>query len=319
MLNVDAEISQSSHCSALVFDDPVCSLDHGYKENIAKRLVSESQKRYREQAQIYQNQLRAYVVKDDKGEFSEYNYRIYTSISDYQRKIEEFSIPTPVNLDDVIKQTQEAQKIVEARVKKFDNDTEIKLDAEGKIVYYKDSSGVETNFNDSISRPILVDNEGNQIKDLTSVNKTEIHIVSFDGKDAIITEVGEKIQLTKEEDKQVQKAKDEIANKNTTPSQAEVNQSRASEKKLSDIIEYSPEMSLLALKQNVIKEAQNLAEYYKNGDKKTKGYGVVDDKEMADMLKKLGKDFKNLGVSFEGTEKSVQIVLNGNEIGQIQR
>ena len=37
-----AELSLSSHQSALVFDDPVSSLDHGHRELIAKRLVRES-------------------------------------------------------------------------------------------------------------------------------------------------------------------------------------------------------------------------------------------------------------------------------------
>ncbi len=37
-----AELSQASHASTLVFDDPVSSLDHGHKEGTAKRLVKES-------------------------------------------------------------------------------------------------------------------------------------------------------------------------------------------------------------------------------------------------------------------------------------
>lgn len=38
-----AELSQASHSSTLVFDDPVSSLDHLHKENTAKRLIKESQ------------------------------------------------------------------------------------------------------------------------------------------------------------------------------------------------------------------------------------------------------------------------------------
>lgn len=38
-----AELSQASHKSALVFDDPVSSLDHKRREDIAKRLVREAQ------------------------------------------------------------------------------------------------------------------------------------------------------------------------------------------------------------------------------------------------------------------------------------
>ena len=40
-----AELSQSSHQSALVFDDPVSSLDHWHRERIANRLVDEVKKR----------------------------------------------------------------------------------------------------------------------------------------------------------------------------------------------------------------------------------------------------------------------------------
>jgi hypothetical protein len=40
-----AELSQSSHHSTLVFDDPVCSLDHHYRSRIAGRLVKEAKVR----------------------------------------------------------------------------------------------------------------------------------------------------------------------------------------------------------------------------------------------------------------------------------
>ncbi|MDP3654293.1 MAG: AAA family ATPase [Rhodoferax sp.] len=40
-----SELSQASHQSALVFDDPVSSLDHWHREKIAKRLVAEAEKR----------------------------------------------------------------------------------------------------------------------------------------------------------------------------------------------------------------------------------------------------------------------------------
>ncbi|MBU0676973.1 MAG: AAA family ATPase [Verrucomicrobia bacterium] len=40
-----AELSQASHQSALVFDDPVCSLDHQHQARIAERLARESQTR----------------------------------------------------------------------------------------------------------------------------------------------------------------------------------------------------------------------------------------------------------------------------------
>lgn len=40
-----AELSQASHQSALVFDDPVSSLDHWYRERIAARVVEESKAR----------------------------------------------------------------------------------------------------------------------------------------------------------------------------------------------------------------------------------------------------------------------------------
>ncbi|MDX2035352.1 MAG: AAA family ATPase [Isosphaeraceae bacterium] len=40
-----AELSQSSHSSTLVFDDPVSSLDHHHRERIAARLVEESSRR----------------------------------------------------------------------------------------------------------------------------------------------------------------------------------------------------------------------------------------------------------------------------------
>jgi ABC-type cobalamin/Fe3+-siderophores transport system ATPase subunit len=40
-----AELSQAAHRSALVFDDPVCSLDHSYQERIAGRLAEESKTR----------------------------------------------------------------------------------------------------------------------------------------------------------------------------------------------------------------------------------------------------------------------------------
>jgi hypothetical protein len=39
------ELSQASHKSSLVFDDPVSSLDHWYRHNIAMRLVNESKTR----------------------------------------------------------------------------------------------------------------------------------------------------------------------------------------------------------------------------------------------------------------------------------
>ncbi|WP_422929734.1 AAA family ATPase [Singulisphaera sp. PoT] len=40
-----AELSQATHASALVFDDPVSSVDHRHRERIARRLVSEAQLR----------------------------------------------------------------------------------------------------------------------------------------------------------------------------------------------------------------------------------------------------------------------------------
>jgi hypothetical protein len=40
-----AELSQASHNSALVFDDPVSSLDHWHRQNIADRLVEEAKNR----------------------------------------------------------------------------------------------------------------------------------------------------------------------------------------------------------------------------------------------------------------------------------
>jgi ABC-type hemin transport system ATPase subunit len=40
-----SELSQASHQSALVFDDPVSSLDHSYRERIAERLATESKSR----------------------------------------------------------------------------------------------------------------------------------------------------------------------------------------------------------------------------------------------------------------------------------
>jgi energy-coupling factor transporter ATP-binding protein EcfA2 len=40
-----AELSQSSHQSTLIFDDPVSSLDHSYRRNVAARLVDESKSR----------------------------------------------------------------------------------------------------------------------------------------------------------------------------------------------------------------------------------------------------------------------------------
>lgn len=40
-----SELSQASHQSALVFDDPVSSLDHWHREKIAERLVAESKQR----------------------------------------------------------------------------------------------------------------------------------------------------------------------------------------------------------------------------------------------------------------------------------
>lgn len=40
-----SELSQASHQSALVFDDPVSSLDHWHREKIAKRLVAEAELR----------------------------------------------------------------------------------------------------------------------------------------------------------------------------------------------------------------------------------------------------------------------------------
>ncbi|MGA2441459.1 MAG: AAA family ATPase, partial [Tepidisphaeraceae bacterium] len=40
-----AELSQVSHCSALVFDDPVSSLDHKRRDAIAARLVKEAKQR----------------------------------------------------------------------------------------------------------------------------------------------------------------------------------------------------------------------------------------------------------------------------------
>jgi len=40
-----AELQVSGHTSAVVFDDPVCSLDHEWREKVAKRLVEESRNR----------------------------------------------------------------------------------------------------------------------------------------------------------------------------------------------------------------------------------------------------------------------------------
>ena len=40
-----AELSQASHQSTLIFDDPVSSLDHTYRERVAARLVQESKER----------------------------------------------------------------------------------------------------------------------------------------------------------------------------------------------------------------------------------------------------------------------------------
>ena len=39
------ELATADHRSALVFDDPVCSLDHRWRSNVAKRLVAEGSKR----------------------------------------------------------------------------------------------------------------------------------------------------------------------------------------------------------------------------------------------------------------------------------
>jgi len=39
------ELATATHRSALVFDDPVCSLDHRWRKQVAKRLVEESEKR----------------------------------------------------------------------------------------------------------------------------------------------------------------------------------------------------------------------------------------------------------------------------------
>jgi wobble nucleotide-excising tRNase len=40
-----AELETSSENCGIVFDDPVCSLDHLYRQRVAERLVSEGHKR----------------------------------------------------------------------------------------------------------------------------------------------------------------------------------------------------------------------------------------------------------------------------------
>ncbi len=39
------ELATASHCSTLVFDDPVCSLDHRWRKQVAKRLIEETEHR----------------------------------------------------------------------------------------------------------------------------------------------------------------------------------------------------------------------------------------------------------------------------------
>jgi wobble nucleotide-excising tRNase len=39
------ELATAQHASALVFDDPVSSLDHRWRSSVAKRLVDEAKKR----------------------------------------------------------------------------------------------------------------------------------------------------------------------------------------------------------------------------------------------------------------------------------
>lgn len=39
------ELATASHCSTLVFDDPVCSLDHRWRKQVAKRLIEEAEHR----------------------------------------------------------------------------------------------------------------------------------------------------------------------------------------------------------------------------------------------------------------------------------
>ena len=45
MASFFAELSTAAHRSAILFDDPVCSLDHTWRRNVAKRLVMESRAR----------------------------------------------------------------------------------------------------------------------------------------------------------------------------------------------------------------------------------------------------------------------------------
>ena len=40
-----AELRTASHSGGIIFDDPVCSLDHSYREKVARRLVAEGQRR----------------------------------------------------------------------------------------------------------------------------------------------------------------------------------------------------------------------------------------------------------------------------------
>lgn len=60
-----SELSQASHQSALVFDDPVSSLDHWHREKIAERLVEEAKKR---QVIVFTHDV---VFLNDLASFSE--------------------------------------------------------------------------------------------------------------------------------------------------------------------------------------------------------------------------------------------------------
>ncbi|EQD44074.1 hypothetical protein B1A_15236, partial [mine drainage metagenome] len=60
-----SELSQASHQSALVFDDPVSSLDHWHREKIAERLVAEAKKR---QVIVFTHDV---VFLNDLSSFSE--------------------------------------------------------------------------------------------------------------------------------------------------------------------------------------------------------------------------------------------------------
>jgi energy-coupling factor transporter ATP-binding protein EcfA2 len=60
-----SELSQASHQSALVFDDPVSSLDHWHREKIAERLVEEAKKR---QVIVFTHDV---VFLNDLSSFSE--------------------------------------------------------------------------------------------------------------------------------------------------------------------------------------------------------------------------------------------------------